>query len=1279
MLSATRVDCKLEKGFTFSSEFLNSIDLDYHLKMSIVSGLINEFHGASSYINDRPDPGQATVSLAIRTQTREEHLDLEMLVSQQVPRLPVAMNENRDFHDPVATHIVTGVFYGTETYCVLAQDFDGSEADEETRKEVTQNLSNIAMKWISKLTDFGNLEQFQQTLNKTEKYQLARIKCRMYSDLRVDSLREYSVFDAYGRSLELLKTMCSKEIGNSNAVPIAILLCPLKFLVDPAKRSALKFGYRDIDDSLASRFDLLFDDWKRIGIKAEKICAANEGSPDCSKLREFVGAISKYKEVLQMKLTRTVVNARKSVIYSDDSDVKSAFNIAETHPLFGPSKLKEWLNFKQAELDMASRMISGTGAGVTFLINREQLKEQLSSSKKFTVVLFVPPLDGKTRPILYAMKKSSDTCIEYYTSSDEEEEQAEVAKQQQPWHVVHTKRQLILDKIHELAQHVEKNRHLENRTQFIVTFGENQRAFGFNYSVYEGENLLKNNLRRLPGPPNGLRIHRPISRKAKKARKSTSTVRVNWEYEPLGYPCRFLVEYRLKNGSDTWIQRRTIKPDETQLSITFKTDSTLEIRVAADTCIGRSDFSDVIDTDSLLVAGAASSLSSKEKTDRSLLHTPINVKVKSVTRTTAELVRTLPPGNLYLCTRILYWKKAEKRPIADEINIDFDETSCLLEDLEPETTYVFNMATIADNFSNSSCPSENIEFTTLAKDLRFAETLLERCKNIGNNNGLDLYSVPLPKLNGQPTKADRFMFGAPDVNKSRMHRTILLVGTTSSGKTSLINAMANYIFDVQLDDPFRFQLLDPRLDYHTRCVTMYDIHYAKGFLIDYSLTIIDTPNFFENNPPKNPQTAELIRKFFDDKEGLQKVDLVGFVMDSSVPHLTPTQLYIYCTLITIFGIDIKGKVNFLFDGANSQKPLSFTAIAKAGLTIGEPLQHKFDSPAVFRSSGRFNELDVPDFLENFKSFFSSLALTKTKIVSLSKQKLDEAKRLEAVVRGLHKRLKTDMGIFGEIREIFVRHWSRNDEFEMERTHSQRVALPYGEYVTNCSKCLITCHLVCGIKGDEKFDCDVMDHSMPEETRKCRVCPEQCLWSMHRNESARWDYAPKKIRTTLEAIKQKYDAARSETLSWLEFREVQEAEILSEEEGIMKLMETILSFIERLCRVTKHLEGNSKSPCVDVSNDISYLISQLIRFEKKDERKGFNDRIDALIKLDRIADSNERGLLGCNDEERWVIILERFARRHQESLQFEEESEDEDSEENSEEGETDEENEEEDTD
>ncbi len=69
----------------------------------------------------------------------------------------------------------------------------------------------------------------------------------------------------------------------------------------------------------------------------------------------------------------------------------------------------------------------------------------------------------------------------------------------------------------------------------------------------------------------------------------------------MGIPHTFLVEYRPKDDPEApWKQQKTSKPGETQLTINLRQVSVIEIRVAAETCIGRSDFSEVVDTESNL-------------------------------------------------------------------------------------------------------------------------------------------------------------------------------------------------------------------------------------------------------------------------------------------------------------------------------------------------------------------------------------------------------------------------------------------------------------------------------------------------------------------------------------------------------------------------------------------------------------------------------------------------------------------------------------------------------
>ena len=216
--------------------------------------------------------------------------------------------------------------------------------------------------------------------------------------------------------------------------------------------------------------------------------------------------------------------------------------------------------------------------------------------------------------------------------------------------------------------------------------------------------------------------------------------------------------------------------------------------------------------------------------------------------------------------------------------------------------------------------------------------------------------------------------------------------------------MINYIFGVDVDDPFRFQLIDPHQEDDQK-VTVYEINFAKGFRVDYSLTIINTPDYVDEDAEKNKQITKIIRKFFDDDvTGIQQVDTVGFVVDSS--ELEPINLYIYCSLISIFGNAIKQNVQFICNYSDEEDPPLLSAIFEYGLVIRKPFYPELEISSI-----------CVDNVTNFEKFLSSIALTSTKSTSVSKQALDEMKRLKATLLGLRYRVKMDMAKFREQREM----------------------------------------------------------------------------------------------------------------------------------------------------------------------------------------------------------------------------------------------------------------------
>ena len=156
------------------------------------------------------------------------------------------------------------------------------------------------------------------------------------------------------------------------------------------------------------------------------------------------------------------------------------------------------------------------------------------------------------------------------------------------------------------------------------------------------------------------------------------------------------------------------------------------------------------------------------------------------------------------------------------------------------------------------------------KEGRLAESLVTRSTLIKENRP-SIFILESSKKVSQVEPFRWFTVGKP--TGSVAHKTIFLVGATGSGKSTLVDAMVNYILGVKWDDPFRFKVVPDENQCGTRCITSYTIHHTEGMTILYTLTIIDTPGFGDEG------TMKTICEFFVHSETkIDYINAIGFVV-----------------------------------------------------------------------------------------------------------------------------------------------------------------------------------------------------------------------------------------------------------------------------------------------------------------------------------------------------------------------------------------------------------------
>ena len=87
------------------------------------------------------------------------------------------------------------------------------------------------------------------------------------------------------------------------------------------------------------------------------------------------------------------------------------------------------------------------------------------------------------------------------------------------------------------------------------------------------------------------------------------------------------------------------------------------------------------------------------------------------------------------------------------------------------------------------------------------------------------------------------------------------------------------------------------------------------------MTLIYTPGYHEAQQlEKNQKITEMIRNFFEDNGGTQQLDAIGLVMKSSMLSPSATEKFIFESMVSIFGSDVKDNVNYLFTFADHNDP-----------------------------------------------------------------------------------------------------------------------------------------------------------------------------------------------------------------------------------------------------------------------------------------------------------------------------------------------------------------------
>ena len=466
----------------------------------------------------------------------------------------------------------------------------------------------------------------------------------------------------------------------------------------------------------------------------------------------------------------------------------------------------------------------------------------------------------------------------------------------------------------------------------------------------------------------------------------------------------------------------------------------------------------------------------------------------------------------------------------------------------------------------------------------------------------------------------KYQLGKPRLDTQEY--VVMLVGETGAGKSTLINGMVNYILGVGWEDDFRFKLIaeeggTSQTHSKTKTITAYTIPHQQGSPFEHTLTIVDTPGFGDTKGlDSDKRIMEQIRTFFSTpgKKGIDHIHGIGFVTQASLARLTPTQRYVFDSILAVFGKDIGKNILMMTTFADGKTPPVLDAVKEAG--IGYCKSFKFNNSALYTDqAGGGQVAEVVSFdkmfwqmgMASFKAFFKQLVCMEARSLLLTKDALEERKQLEVIIQSLPLQIQAIFGKIGTLQQeehIMEQHKAdiaanKNFKYTVKEPRIVKHETRQGQYVTNCTKCNFTCHRDCAYANDdEKRYCCVMSGE------HCEVCKEKCHWSSHVNNPFWFEVQEVTVEKTYDGLKKRYEAAlsgKSSKENIINIVSMIRAEIATSYKEVFLMIRQAQQILERLDEIALHPNPLSEVEYIDL----------IIHTEEMDGGPGAAHRIKCL--------------------------------------------------------------------